>query len=67
MGTGFAIESDYFEEIGSYDEGMETWGGENIELGWRVSPCLKKCSVVFDFVIMLGNIWKQSFSYKTMG
>ncbi|XP_064608475.1 inactive polypeptide N-acetylgalactosaminyltransferase-like protein 5 [Liolophura sinensis] len=39
VGTGFAVESDYFEEIGSYDEGMETWGGENIELGWRVWMC----------------------------
>lgn len=37
VGPGFAINSDYFREIGMYDEGMEIWGGENLELAWRVS------------------------------
>jgi polypeptide N-acetylgalactosaminyltransferase len=27
----------YFEEIGLLDEGMEVYGGENVELGVRVS------------------------------
>lgn len=27
----------YFEEIGLLDEGMEVYGGENVELGIRVS------------------------------
>lgn len=27
----------YFEEIGLLDEGMEIYGGENVELGIRVS------------------------------
>ena len=32
----FAIQRDYFYEIGSYDKEMEIWGGENIEISLRV-------------------------------
>ncbi len=40
VGPAFAIDADYFREIGTYDSGMEIWGGENIELAWRVSTHL---------------------------
>lgn len=33
----FSISRDYFYEIGSYDEGMDIWGGENLEMSFRVS------------------------------
>ena len=32
----FAISRRYFEYIGTYDSGMEIWGGENLELSFRV-------------------------------
>lgn len=32
----FAIERNYFYEIGAYDNGMEIWGGENLEISFRV-------------------------------
>lgn len=31
------VDRKYFEEIGLLDEGMEIYGGENVELGIRVS------------------------------
>ncbi|KAK2180403.1 hypothetical protein NP493_444g01033 [Ridgeia piscesae] len=32
----FAVDRRYFFEIGGYDPGMEIWGGENLELSFRV-------------------------------
>lgn len=32
----FSIDREFFYEIGSYDEGMQIWGGENIEISFRV-------------------------------
>ena len=33
----FAMERKYFFEIGAYDPGMDVWGGENLEISFRVS------------------------------
>lgn len=33
----FAMDRQYFFELGSYDPGMNIWGGENIEISFRVS------------------------------
>ena len=32
----FSIDKEFFYHIGSYDEGMEFWGGENVEMSLRV-------------------------------
>lgn len=32
----FAIDRDYFEHLGKYDEGMVIWGAENLEFSFRV-------------------------------
>ena len=33
----FSIDRKYFNHIGTYDRGMEIWGGENLEMSFRVS------------------------------
>ena len=35
----FAMERKYFAELGEYDPGLEVWGGENLELSFRVWMC----------------------------
>ncbi|KAI8784594.1 inactive polypeptide N-acetylgalactosaminyltransferase protein 5 [Biomphalaria glabrata] len=39
VGPGFTVDVDYFKSIGEYDGDMMIWGGENIELAWRVWMC----------------------------
>ena len=36
-GGVFAIDKEYFFEIGAYDPGMKIWGAENLEMSFRVS------------------------------
>jgi polypeptide N-acetylgalactosaminyltransferase len=39
LGAAFAIRKDYFEYLGYYDKGFELWGGENMELSFKVWMC----------------------------
>lgn len=39
VGAAYAIDRKFFEEMGTYDEGMIVWGGENLEMAWRIWLC----------------------------
>lgn len=36
VGSAFAIRKEFFREIGMYDAGLKIWGGENLELSFKV-------------------------------
>lgn len=43
----FAIDRQYFNEIGRYDKDMNLWGGENLELSLRVIHTLFLISYLY--------------------
>lgn len=34
----FSIDKKYFYELGAYDPGLDVWGGENMEISFKVYP-----------------------------
>lgn len=46
----FSISKKYFEHIGTYDDQMEIWGGENVEMSFRVSLSEFIPTLVFLFL-----------------
>ncbi|KPM04279.1 polypeptide N-acetylgalactosaminyltransferase 13-like protein [Sarcoptes scabiei] len=61
----FAINREYFFKIGSYDEKMEIWGGENLELSFRVWQCGGK--IVIHPCSHVGHIFRDYHPYSFLG
>lgn len=50
----FAVDRDFFTKLGTYDPGLAYWGGENLELSFKVRiiivTTLSKHSIICDYI-----------------
>uniref|UniRef100_A0AAF5D663 Polypeptide N-acetylgalactosaminyltransferase n=1 Tax=Strongyloides stercoralis TaxID=6248 RepID=A0AAF5D663_STRER len=60
-----AANREFFFEIGSYDPGMDIWGGENLEISFRTWMC--GGSVEFLGCSHVGHIFRSGHPYNMTG
>lgn len=66
----FSIDRKYFYELGAYDPGLDVWGGENMEISFKVSRsfklesfvlCVLFCYIPADqsdsLLSVIGSVW----------